>query len=91
MFLDIPTNQTPIALTVAQPLTALRDAGFRAFTITPTNGTIYWGGPGVTIANGQPIVSGSTLSLACKHPENYYIIAAAGTVDVRLTLYKGVG
>lgn len=92
MFLNGPSSLAALAVTgTAQAITATDDAQFRAFTISPTNGNIYWGGPGVTTTTGQPLNSGQSLTIATKDARGYFVVAASGTVDVRLTLYRGVG
>lgn len=92
MFLNSPASVAPLAVTTAAAaITSTVDAQFRAFTIQPTNGTIYLGGAGVTSSTGVPIAQGQTLTLATKEPASFYLVAGSGTVDVRCIVYRGVG
>ena len=53
-------------------------------SITPTNGTIYWGtSSSVTTVTGSPIFANNTLFLSFTDNVPVYIISA-GTVDVRI-------
>lgn len=56
----------------------------KVITITPTNGTIYWGTTtGVTTTTGTPIFANQTLTLAFTDNVPVYVIAGA-TIDVRI-------
>ncbi|MEK9723066.1 MAG: hypothetical protein VW405_06220 [Rhodospirillaceae bacterium] len=89
MFFDSPQNATALSVTTAAAITSLDDPSFVGFTITPTNGKVYYGASGVTTANGQPLESGQSMTIATKTPKNFFVIADTGTVAVRLTLYRG--
>ena len=89
MFFDSPQNVTAISLTTVQAITTLVDSSFVGFTITPTDGAIYYGASGVTTANGQPLASGQSMTIATKTPANWFIVSSSGTVNVRVTLYRG--
>lgn len=63
---------------------ASRLANRKLLTITPTNGTIYWGtSNAVTTATGQPLAANQTLTLAFTDNVPIYVIAAS-TVDARI-------
>lgn len=56
----------------------------KVITITPTNGTIYWGtSSGVTTTTGTPLFAFQTLTLSCTDNVPVWVIAAA-TVDTRI-------
>jgi len=93
MLLNGPATLAPLAVGTT-PVTlnsGITQGTFRAFAVTPTNGTVYWGDSTVTTTNGQPLTAGSTWSLATRSPENFWLVAASGTVDVRVTFFTGVG
>lgn len=53
-------------------------------SITPTNGTIYWGGSSsVTTTTGSPLFANNTLFLSFSDAVHVWVIAAA-TTDVRI-------
>jgi hypothetical protein len=57
----------------------------KMLSITPTNGTIYWGfSNAVTISSGSPIFKNQTITFAVGPNVHIYIIAGA-TTDVRIT------
>lgn len=63
---------------------ATRLANRKLLSITPTNGTIYWGtSTAVTTTTGTPIFANQNLSLAFTDVVPVYVIAAA-TVDCRI-------
>lgn len=59
-------------------------SGRKLITITPTNGTVYWGGnASVTTTTGSPLFANNTLFLSFTDAVPVYLISA-GTVDVRI-------
>lgn len=89
MFFESPQTVTALAVTTtAAAITALADPAFTGFTITPTDGTVYYGDSTVSTTNGQPVSSGQSLTIATKNPAAFWL-RAASTIDVRLTLYRG--
>lgn len=74
-----------VTTTAAQALGAASVLTNRKFiSITPTNGTVYWGGSAsVTTATGQPLLTNNTLFLSFTDIVPVYLISA-GTVDVRI-------
>lgn len=56
----------------------------KMLSITPTNGTIYWGFTNaVTTATGNPIFKNSTFTISATDNLHVYVISA-GTVDTRI-------
>lgn len=56
----------------------------KVITITPTNGTIYWGtNSSVTTTTGTPLFANQMLTLAFTDNVHVYVIAAA-TTDARI-------
>lgn len=74
-----------ITNTAAQALGAATIlANRKVITITPTNGTIYWGtNSSVTTATGTPLFANQTLTLAFTDNVSVFVISA-GTVDARI-------
>jgi hypothetical protein len=63
-------------------------ANRKLISITPTNGTIYWGTTsGVTTTTGSPLFPNNTLFLSCTDNSPIYLIAAA-TTDVRIAEFS---
>jgi hypothetical protein len=59
-------------------------ANRKSLTLTPTNGTIYWGfSNAVTTTNGTPIFKNQSMSFAIGANLHVYVIAAA-TTDCRI-------
>lgn len=59
-------------------------ANRKVLTLTPTNGTIYWGfTSGVTTTTGLPIFTNQSFSIAATDAVHIYVVAAA-TTDVRI-------
>lgn len=57
----------------------------KSLTITPTNGTVYWGfSNAVTTTTGTPIFKNQSMSFAIGASLHVYVISA-GTVDCRMT------
>lgn len=55
-------------------------------TITPIDGTVYWGyGSGTTSSNGTPIFKNQTLSISVSDNVHIYLITSTGTVDCRIS------
>ena len=88
-FLNGPKNVTALTISTVAAITALVDPSFVGFTITPTDGKVYWGASGVTTADGQPLESGQSVTIETRNPAAYYLVADSGTVAVRLTLFTG--
>ena len=88
-FLNGPLQQTALAISTVAAITTKEDPSFVGFTITPTDGKVYWGGSGTTTATGQPLESGQTLTVETRKPALFYLVADSGTVNVRLTLHVG--
>ena len=60
-------------------------ANRKSLTITPTNGTVYWGfSNAVTTTTGTPIFKNQCMSFAIGAALHVYVISA-GTVDCRMT------
>jgi hypothetical protein len=60
-------------------------ANRKSLTITPTNGTVYWGfSNAVTTTTGTPIFKNQSMSFAIGSSLHVYVISA-GTVDCRMT------
>ena len=60
-------------------------ANRKSLTITPTNGTVYWGfSNAVTTTTGTPIFKNQTMAFAIGPSLHVYVIAAA-TTDCRMT------
>ena len=78
------------AVTVAATATVLSTAagdreGHRVLILNPSGGvTVYVGGADVSTANGYPVASGGTLSLALEVGEIVYGIVATGTQAVNV-------
>ncbi len=54
--------------------------------ITPVDGTVYWGYANtVTTANGMPLFKNQTLAIQASELVHIYLIAAAGTVNCRIS------
>lgn len=60
-----------------------RLVGRKVIQVTPTNGTIYFGGNGVTVSTGTPIFKNQSYPIAASDAVPVYLIAAA-TTDVRI-------
>lgn len=52
--------------------------------ILPTNGTVYWGPSGVTVATGEPVYKNQGKTIAYTDNVPVFLVSA-GTVDVRIT------
>lgn len=89
MLFQSPDTEAPLSLTTVVPITTKAAADYIGFSITPTNGTIYYGDSTTTTSNGLPLASGQTLTVATKNPASWYVVAASGTVDVRVALHRG--
>lgn len=74
-----------VTTTAAEALGAATILANRKFiSITPTNGTIYWGTSNtVTTATGSPLIANSTLFLSVGVNIHIFVIAAA-TTDARI-------
>ena len=74
-----------IATTAAEAKAGASRLTNRKFiSITPTNGTVYWGSANtVTIANGTPIFKNQCVTMAFTDNVAVWLIAA-GTTDVRI-------
>lgn len=74
-----------VTTTAAQALGAASALTNRKFIqITPTNGTIFWGtSNAVTTANGTPLLTNQTLTVAFGTNVQLWVISA-GTVDTRV-------
>jgi hypothetical protein len=60
----------------------------KLISITPTNGTIYWGTTNlVTTITGQPLFPNNTLFLSCTDNSPIWLISAV-TTDVRITEFS---
>jgi hypothetical protein len=60
----------------------------KMISITPTNGTIYWGTTSaVTTTTGSPLFPNNTLFLSCTDNSPIWVIAAA-TTDVRIAEFS---
>lgn len=85
----IDTSATHAALSVTTSASeakvgATRLLNRKMLSITPTNGTIYWGATsGVTTASGTPIFKNQTASFAFTDNVAIWLIAG-GTTDVRI-------
>lgn len=89
MYFNGPKTQSAKSVTTTRTqVTTLTDASFVAFTITPTDGTIYYGDSTVTASTGQPLAPNQTLTITTRNPEQWYLISA-GTVNVRVLLHVG--
>lgn len=83
-------NQVAVSVTNAATKLITTDGipgkPWKAVIITPTDGDIYYGGPGVTAANGQPLFANQTAVLPIQRDGSLYAIrAASANVDVRVT------
>lgn len=89
VFFNAPETQTAVSAgTSAVAITAKADSAYVGFTLQPLGGDVYLGDSGVTTSSGTKVVAGEVIAIATKYPANYFVIAA-GTVDCRVTLYKG--
>ena len=86
---SINTNSTNAAISVTTTaieakVGASKLANRKFISITPTNGTIYWGSTSaVTIASGTPIFKNQCIAMDFTDNVAVWLIGA-GTVDVRI-------
>lgn len=75
-----------VSTTAAEALGAATILANRKFiSITPTNGTVYWGFTnGVTTASGTPIFKNTPAVFSFTDNVHIYLICASGTVDCRI-------
>lgn len=80
----IKTAAVGVTSTAAAVSTTSSDGIGHTVSVAPVDGTVYAGGSDVTTANGFPITPSTPQSFALAKGDVLWLVAASGTVNVRV-------